>query len=91
MVPLKVTAVAFVKLPPLITTAIPGKPLVGEKLVSTGATKKLVELVLVPLGVAMVSFPVNAATGTTVWIWVSEVTWNVASAPPNWTELAPVK
>src|ERR1039458_2289688 len=40
--PLKVTEVAPVKLPPVIVTSVPARPLAGVKLVIQGATGKVV-------------------------------------------------
>ena len=65
--PLNRTAVAPVKLVPLIVTLVPTGPLAGAKLVIVGAlalTVKLVELVAVPPGVVTLTGPVVAPAGT---------------------------
>jgi hypothetical protein len=62
--PLNVTAVAPVKLVPLIVTVVPAPPLVGVKPVIVGTTLKLVALVAVPAGVVTPSGPVVAVAGT---------------------------
>ena len=65
--PLNFTAVAPVKLAPVIITFVPTGPLVGEKLVIEGAgtvTVKLVELVPVPFAVVTLIGPVVAPVGT---------------------------
>lgn len=93
-VPLNLTAVAPVNPEPLIVTAVPDAPLVGEKEVTTGATstEKTVELEPVPAGVVTLIKPVSAPTGTTAVTCESETTENVpATAPPKATEVAPVK
>ena len=65
-VPLTRTAVAPVKLVPLIVRFVPTGPLVGVKLVIVGGliTVKLLALVAVPPGVVTVSGPVVAPAGT---------------------------
>jgi hypothetical protein len=63
-VPLNRTAVAPVKLVPLIVTFVPARPLVGVKLVILGSTTKLVALVALPAGVVTLSGPVVAPAGT---------------------------
>jgi hypothetical protein len=76
-VPLKATAVAPVKLVPVIVTAVPEVPVVGSKLVMDGSgpvTLKLPLLVAVPFGVLTVIGPVVAPVGTVALIWVSEAT-----------------
>jgi hypothetical protein len=67
-VPLNFTAVVPVKVNPVIVTAAPSAPLVGEKAVIFGVTTKFVELVTVPPGVVTATGPVVAATGTLVLI-----------------------
>ena len=64
--PLNVTAVAPVKLVPLIVTLVPTRPFVGVKLVMIGAgiTMKSFVLDAVPPGVVTLSGPVVAPTGT---------------------------
>ena len=63
-VPLNVTAVAPVKLPPVIVTRVPARPLAGVKLVIQGATVKFVVLVPVPADVVTAIVPVVAPVGT---------------------------
>jgi hypothetical protein len=62
--PLNVTAVAPVKLVPLIVTVVPTTPLAGVKLVIAGPILKLPALVAVPPGVVTLTGPVVAAAGT---------------------------
>src|SRR5439155_3983323 len=79
LTPLNATAVAPLKLVPVIVTLIPTAPLVGAKLVIVvDPSEKLVALVAVPAGVVTLSGPVVALAGTVVWIAVSDVTVNVA-------------
>jgi len=63
---LKVTAVAAVKLVPLIATLVPTGPLVGAKPVIVGGltTVNALLLVAVPPGVATLSGPDVAPAGT---------------------------
>ena len=63
-VPLNVTAVAPVKLPPVIVTRVPARPLAGVMLVIQGATVKFVVLVPVPADVVTAIVPVVAPVGT---------------------------
>ena len=66
LVPLNRTAVAPVKIVPLMVTPDPTGPLAGQKLVIVGAgtTVKLLALVAVPPGVVTLSVPVVAPAGT---------------------------
>ena len=66
LVPLNCTAVAPVKLVPVIVTVLPTGPLVGLKLVIVGGgtTMKFVALVAVPADVVTASRPVVAPAGT---------------------------
>jgi len=91
--PLNATAVAPVKLVPLIVTGDPTGPLVGAKLEIAGGliTVNELALVAVPDGVVTVSGPVVAPAGTVAWIAVAEVTVKVALTPLNATAVAPVK
>jgi hypothetical protein len=76
-VPLKATAVAPVRLVPVIVTEPPTAPLDGAKLVIVGAeaeTVKLVGLVAVPPGVVAEIGPLVALVGTVAVIWVAELT-----------------
>ena len=65
-VPLKATAVAVLKLAPVMVTLVPTRPLVGVKEVMLGATMtvKSVALVPVPAGLVTLIFPVVAPAGT---------------------------
>src|SRR5206468_562465 len=93
LVPLNATAVAPVKLVPLIVTLVPTGPLVGEKLAIVGALTTVNEpvLVAVPAGVVTLSGPEVAPAGTVARMVVSEVTVKVALTPLNATAVAPVK
>jgi hypothetical protein len=64
--PLNATAVAPVKLVPLMVTLVPTGPLVGAKIVIVGGLSTVNELVLVavPPGVVTLSGPVVAPAGT---------------------------
>src|ERR1043166_3072382 len=64
-IPLNATAVAPVKLVPVIVTLVPAAPLVGVKLAIVGGctTLKLFWLVALPLGVVTLSGPVVAPAG----------------------------
>jgi hypothetical protein len=73
-VPLNATDVAPVKLAPVIVTAVPTGPLVGEKLVIHGPTVKLVALVAVPAGVVTLIGPVVAPEGTVAVILMELLT-----------------
>ena len=77
------------KFVPLTVTAVPGVPIVGEKLVMVGAevaiTENELELVAVPFGDVTEIGPVVAPAGTVAMTWfvVAEVTW--AAVPLNVT------
>ena len=74
---MKVTAVAPVKLLPVIVTAVSAAPVVGSKLVMDGSgpvTLKLPLLVALPFGVVTVIGPVLEPAGTVAVICVSEPT-----------------
>jgi hypothetical protein len=80
------TAVAPVKLVPLIWTEVPTGPLVGLNDVIVGAapvvvTVKFVELVAVPSGLATAIGPVVAPAGTVVVIFCALSIVNVADVP----------
>jgi len=66
VLPLKVTAVAPVKLVPLIATLLPTRPLTGVKLVIVGGgiTLKVFVLAAVPPGVVTLIGPVVVPAGT---------------------------
>jgi hypothetical protein len=85
-VPLKLTAVVPVKFRPLMVTDEATRPLVGEKLVITGATVKVPTLVAVPAGVCTLMVPVVTPDGTTAEICTLESTVNAASLPLNFTD-----
>src|SRR5438552_11001239 len=87
------SAVAPVKLVPLMVTLVPTGPLVGEKLAIVGVltTVNEPELVAVPPGAVTLSVPEVAPAGTVARMVVSEVTVKVALVPLNATALAPVK
>src|SRR5438552_91778 len=87
------SAVAPVKLVPLMVTLVPTGPLVGEKLAIVGAltTVNELELVAVPPGAVTLSVPEVAPAGTVARMVVSEVTVKVALVPLNATVVAPVK
>jgi hypothetical protein len=90
------TAVAPVKLVPLIVTDVPTGPLVGLNDVIVGApvvvTVKVFELVAVPLGVVTEIGPVVAPEGTVALIRVAFCTVKVvAETPLKRTAVAPVK
>src|SRR5207248_2551462 len=93
LVPLNATALAPVKLVPLMVTLVPTGPLAGEKLVIVGplTTVNELELVAVPPGVVTLSGPLVAPAGTVAWIAVAEVTVKLALTPLNATTVAPVK
>ena len=89
---MKVTAVAPAKFVPVITTLVPGEPLVGLRLVIVGApiTVKVSALVAVPPGVVTAIDPVVAPAGTVAVICVEESTVNmVALVPLKATVVAP--
>src|SRR6476469_4182382 len=87
LVPLKATAVAPVRLVPVIVTAVPAPPLVGLKMVIVGVGPGSVKLVLL----VTVIGPVLAPAGTVVLIWVGEATVKVALVPLKATAVAPVR
>jgi len=74
LVPLNLTAVAPVKLVPVMETNVPTGPLVGVKLLTAGSNVKLLLLVAVPPAVVTAMFPVVAPLGTVAVIWVMELT-----------------
>src|SRR2546425_1133382 len=94
LTPLNVTAVAPVKLVPVIVTLVPTGPLVGVKLVIVGGlatTVNALALVVVPPGVVTLSGPVVAPLGTVAAIEVEELTVKLALVPLKVTAVAPVK
>ena len=91
-VPLKVTLVAPVKLYPVMDTAVPTDPLVGENDVILGFTVKLVELVALPAVLVKVIRPVVAPGGTTTASCVFEIPLKfVVVVPLKETASVPVK
>ena len=96
-VPLKLTVVAPVRFVPVIVTAVPMTPVVGEKLVTVGeatvaVTVKLPDDVALPPSVVMEILPVVAPLGTIAAIRVALLTANTAAAEPlNDTAVASVK
>jgi len=93
LAPLNSTALAPVKLVPLIVTLVPTGPLAGVKLVTVGGlmTVKLAALLAVPAEVVTLIGPLVAPSGTVAVIVVAEATVKLALAPLNSTAVAPVK
>ena len=96
--PPTLTAVAPVKLRPLMVMVVVVEPLgmvVGVKLVITGAgtgVKVKPAITAVPSGVVTLTSPDKPPTGTTAVMRVAELTTNDdAAMPPKLTLLAPVK
>jgi hypothetical protein len=89
--PLKLTDRVPASPVPVIVTADPIEPDVGEKLEIVGSTPKLLELVAVPFGVVTLIGPVTAAAGTVALIEPAETRLNTALVPLNLTAVAPVK
>jgi hypothetical protein len=91
-VPPKLTAVAPVKLVPVIVTMLPEAANVGVKEVMVGSNMAKPANVAVPLGVVTDTFPLVPVEATTAVILVALATLNDAAAvPPKLTALAPVK
>src|SRR6185436_15488017 len=93
-VPLKLTLVVPVKSDPVMVTAAPTRPLVGENEEIVGAggmTVKSPALVAVPPGVVTLILPVVAPAGTVVLICVLDTTLKVAAVPLKLTLVVPVK
>jgi hypothetical protein len=90
-VPLNRTAVAPVKLVPVMVTLAPTRPLTGVKFVMAGTTAKFELLDAVPPAVVTLIGPVVVPAGTVAWMVVDDVTENVAVRPLNRTAPAPVK
>src|SRR5207247_2499415 len=93
LAPLNSTALAPVKLVPLIVTLVPTGPLAGVKLVTVGGlmTVKLLALLAVPSGVVTPIGPLVAPAGTVAVIVVAEPTVKLAFVPLNCTPVTPVK
>ena len=84
-VPLNLTAVAPVKLVPVMVISFPTGPLVGVNDVTVGAdavTVKFVALVATPAGVVIVILPVVAPTGVVAVIDVADFTVTDLDAVP---------
>jgi hypothetical protein len=93
-VPLNPTALAPVKLVPVITTLVPAGPPAGEKpeIVGGRTTVNELALVAVPPGVVTEMGPVVAPAGTAAVICVEESTLKLtAPVPLNATSVAPVR
>jgi len=95
LVPLNLTAVAPVKLVPVMLTDVPTGPLRGVKPVIVGpgaVTVKLAALAPVPPGVVTLMGPLVAPAGTVAVIEMAELTVKEdALVPLNLTAVAPVK
>ena len=86
------TAVAPVKLVPVIVTAVPTGPVAGAKELMAGVTVKRVVVTIDPLlGVVTVMGPVLAPAGTVVVSVPGGPSVKVAVAPLKETAVAPVK
>jgi hypothetical protein len=85
LVLLNSTAVAPVKLVPLMVTLVPTGPLVGAKLVTVGGlmTVKLPALLAVPAGLMTLIGPLVAPAGTVAVMVVAEPTVKLALVPLN--------
>lgn len=92
-VPLNDTAVAPVKLVPVIVTVVPAGPLLGEKELIVGGTSTPKIPADVPLPAAFVTIigPLVAPFGTTAVNCVSETTLNAAAVPLKVTLVVSVK
>ncbi len=88
---LKTTAVAPVKLVPVMVTFVPRMPLVGEKEVIAGSSVKTCPLVNLLVELRTEIGPTVAPLGTVALICVPETTVNVADVPLKVTPVAPVK
>jgi hypothetical protein len=93
LVPLNSTAVAPVKLVPVIVTLVPTGPLVGKNSIIMGGliTVKILVLMTVFPGITTLIRPVVAPIGTVAVIEVSETTEKVVPVPLKSTVVAPVK
>src|SRR5579871_2825199 len=90
--PLNRTPVTLLKLTPLITTFVPGKPCVGVKLEMLGGAMNAALLVAVPPGVVTLMVPVVMPDGTVAPIVVLLVTVKLAAGTPlKLTAMALVK
>jgi len=96
VVPFSFTAVAPLRLVPVIVTAVPAGPLVGVKVVIVGevtaaVTVKLAAELALPPEVVTETFPVVALLGTVAVIWLALFTVKVADIPLKDTADAPLK
>src|SRR5205814_8803987 len=93
LVPLNSTALAPVKLVPLIVTLVPTGPLPGVKLVIVGEWMSVEQgaLLAVPPGVVTLIGPLVCPAGTVAVIAVAELTVKLALTPLNSTAVAPLK
>src|SRR5437764_398983 len=93
LVPLNSTALAPVKLVPLMVTLVPTGPLLGVKLVIVGGliTVKLAALLAVPPGVVTLIGPLVAPAGTVAVIAVAELTVKLALDRKSGTDGEPLK
>lgn len=91
--PLKVRAVAPLKLLPVIVTADPMMPLVGvnEVMLGMNVTTKLLALAATPATVVMLTAPVVAPGGTLARNCVGESNVKIAATPLSVTELTLIK
>ncbi len=85
------TALAPVKLSPVMTMEVLTGPLVGKKLKTCGVTLKATLLESVPLGVVTRIEPVDAPAGTVVVISEANTTVNAAGVPLKLTAVLPVR
>jgi hypothetical protein len=87
----KLTEVTPPRPVPLIATATPTLPLVGEKLVTFGRTVNVPALVSLPPEVVTVIVLLDAVVGTVTLIEVDDRRLNVAVTVPNFTDVTPTK
>src|SRR5882672_2706676 len=86
---LNATAVAPLKLTPVMVACVPEVPLVGVKELMMGAGMKLLALVPTPVDVVTVIGPVVALAGTCATIDVSPHVFTIAARLLNLTVLVP--
>ena len=79
------------KLVPVIVTAVPRIPLVGEKEAIAGSSVKAATLVTLPVELLTEIGPTVAPLGTVAVIWVSETALNAADVPLKAIPVAVVK
>ena len=89
--PPKVTFVVCLRLTPVMVTAVPTGPLVGENPVICGITRKILLLFSVPLEIVRVTRPVPAPLGTIAVRYVPDSSVRVAAVPLKDTVLFDVK